>query len=223
MKTLQQIQAEENKDLKALIVIVPIAALIVLYLAIGTGIMVTQRWFSPCSPYQTRVLDRDFEKENALRGLILPVVLWGPRFIEHVVGDDMPIRHFVFASDCQWSGQLPEPQRIFALAAQDATCPPGTEAIRGQRCAIPYRVGEPIVRDALPARSQSCPQGWIREPSDGVYLECRLPSVAKAADASCPPGFTAWRASADTPKVQTFVNGWTPYPSDIEVYRLANP
>lgn len=223
MKTLQQILAEENKEFVALIVIVPIATFIVLYLAIGTGIMVTQRWFSPCSPYQTRVLDRDFEKENALRGLILPVIMWGPRFIEHVVQDDMPIRHFLFASDCQWSGQLPEPQRVFAPAAADKACPPGTEAIRGQRCAIPYRVGEPIMRSLPSSLMDSCPEGWTTEPSEGAYLECRLPSVAKAADASCPEGFTAWTASADTLEVRTFVNGWTSYPAGVEVCRLDNP
>jgi hypothetical protein len=221
MKTLKQFQAEENRELKALIMVVPIAALIVLYLAIGVGVMVAQRYFSPCSRYETRVLDRDFEKENALRGHILPVLLWGPRFVEHVLQDDMPIRHFIFASDCQRSGQLPEPQRIFARASGDRTCPPGTNEVRGQRCAIPFRVGEPIVRYRAPGNSQSCPQGWIRVTSERAYLECRLPSVAKAANESCPRGFAAWKASADTPEVQTFVNGWSPYPSDVEVCRLA--
>ena len=223
MKTLQQIQADDRKELVALIVIVPIVTLIVLYLAIGTALMVTQRWFSPCSPYETRVLDRDFEKENALRGLILPVIMWGPRFVEHVVQDDMPIRHFVFASDCQWSDQLPKRQRVFALAGTDKTCPNGTDSVRGQRCAIPYRVGEPIKRYVLPGLSQSCPEGWTTEPSDGAYLECRLPSLAKAADASCPEGFTAWTASADTHDVRTFVDVWTPYRVGVEVCSLANP
>ena len=114
MKTLQQIQAEENRELKAMIVVIPIAMLVFLYLAIGVAVTVTQRWFSPCSPYATRTYDRDFERTNVLRGFILPVILWGPRFIEHVVQDDMPIRHFIFASDCQWTEQLPEPQRLFA-------------------------------------------------------------------------------------------------------------
>jgi hypothetical protein len=223
MKNLQQIQAEENRELKAMIVVVPIAVLVFLYLAIGVAVTVTQRWFSPCSPYATRTYDRDFERTNALRGVILPVILWGPRFVEHVVQEDMPMRHFIFASDCQWSAQLPEPQRLFARAAGDKTCPPGTNEVRGQRCKIPYRDGEPIQLYLSAGLDARCPTGWLRFPERGTpFLACRLPSLAKPGNGHCPSGFTAWRASPDRPNVRTVVDGLLPYPASVEVCRLSS-
>ncbi len=192
MKTLQQIQAEENRELKAMIMVVPIAVLVFLYLAIGVAVTVTQRWFSPCSPYATRTYDRDFERTNALRGFILPVILWGPRFIEHVVQDDMPIRHFIFASDCQWTGSC-------LSRSGSSRVPSETEMP-----ARDERVAGTALRDPLPRRrahsalSESgprcrCPAGWLRFPERGAPFlpaDCRRsPSrTMDLAPAASPPG-----------------------------------
>ncbi len=180
MKTLQQIQAEENRELKAMIMVVPIAVLVFLYLAIGVAVTVTQRWFSPCSPYATRTYDRDFERTNALRGFILPVILWGPRFIEHVVQDDMPIRHFIFASDCQWTGQLPEPQRLFARAVGDRNARPGRKSCGDSAARSLTATASPFSSIRVRASMPAVPQAGSGSPK-GEPLSCLPTAVARQA------------------------------------------
>lgn len=222
MKTLREIQDQEELERKVLMVVMPIGFLVVVYLLIGTALLVTQRWASPCWPDRSTIHDRDTLQGNALQSFIHPVFAWGPRFVEHVVRDDMPIRHFVFASDCQWSGQLPARQRLFAQPSDAGGCPGGTVEIRGQRCGIPPQASEPVVTYRLPGLAARCPAGWVRAGSTSVALSCVLPSLQKPAGGACPRGFVAWSPGPDTDQVRTVDSRGTPFPPNTQVCRLAD-
>lgn len=219
MKTLQDYLDEEVRDLKVMLFVLPVVLVVFLYVAIGAALVVTQRGFSPCAPHASTIHNPDWLGVNLIADYVLPIFVWGPRFVEHVVQDDMPLRHFVFASDCQWSDQGPGRQRLFDRPGGPGSCPAGTVAFRGDRCAIPVGDWEPVMRFGPAGSTWRCPHGWVTQSRHDPFAACRLPALRQPAGAACPKGFVAWTPKPDTEHVRTSVANYLAYPKGVEVCR----
>lgn len=227
MRNLREIEEQEARDRMAMMIILPVALLVFLYTLIGAALVVTQRGFSPCPPHASTIHNPNWLGSNWIAEYVLPIFAWGPRFVDHVVADDMPLRHFVFASDCRWSDQGPGRQRLFDRPGGPGSCPTGTVEFRGARCAIPVGDWEPVKRYSPLAFRSRCAHGWITFPERPV--SCVLPALAKRPGQPCPEGFVAWSPRSDSDLFRMFRNepsplgrGWTPYPEGQEVCRRAD-
>jgi hypothetical protein len=213
------------------------------YLLIGTALWVTNGLLSPCRWYESDLTDPDWAEGSIIQTTVVPILTWAPRFVEHAIREDMPIRHFVFRSDCQWTERPPRRQRLFARPAGEASCPTGTSPFRGDRCSIPIRATVCVGDNGQPLSSCApfpTSAGVLRQPRrslgepvmafaptvtnarcpSGWITEsltpriCRLPALEKPEGKPCPKGFVAWKAEgADAARTDP----------NVEVCRLAPP
>lgn len=154
------------------------------YLVVGVGLTAMQRLGSTCGARAHVILDANRGTTASLLGSVLD---WGARFKRHVLDDDMPLRHFLFASDCEWTARPPVRERRFT-AANDGRCPAGAKRLAHDQCALVPWLGEPEWVKELNV-APGCPDGWV---ADRDVRTCSLPSLLKSKTAECPAGFKTY-------------------------------
>lgn len=131
--------------------------LVLAYIALGALVSITQTFATPCAFYESNIPTRS---SNSLIRLVYGAVMWGPNFYRHAINEDMPIRHFLLASDCQWSERPPRRESVFTRDPSVRNCPTGTLPYKADRCYLPIRVKHDYV-DTSP--DGTCPEGTFAE------------------------------------------------------------
>ncbi len=173
---------------------------VIAYLAVSAALCVTHSdYVSPCNTMNSNI-KRDDSSTSHLYSLIKHGLGWPFQFYRHVTLEDMPLTHFILASDCKWAGQPPPDARLFVKATSEA-CPEGTLPYKSGRCQIPARArtgdAEPSYQRPPAANDWwSCGEGWIASPGIGPAI-CTLPSIRKTAGQQCPAGFVSYQPNGD--------------------------
>lgn len=146
------------------------STLVLAYLVIGMVTAVTQTVATPCSG-RSNVIGR---YDSAVIGTAIRALTWPGNAYTQLLKEEMPVRHFLLASDCNWEGQ-PPPLRVFAKPA-GGSCPAGTLPFRGERCHIPPRGRYEYVRKSAGAQCPSGTQAIQGEPGRCALLTALTPS-----------------------------------------------
>lgn len=120
------------------------------YCAVGLVLSLIQNLASPCAPAASNIPIRG----GLLPRLVTSAAAWGPNVWRHLIQEDMPLRHFLLASDCQWKEGPPIRERVFKKGT--APCPSGTAQYKSDRCFIVPRRANVV---AYRPHDGICPDG----------------------------------------------------------------